>query len=123
MKTKAVKTSQLVGDDLDFAVAIAIGMKYSGCWLTDSHGDNFLLTADFDGFSRLWSPSTLWGQGGPLIDQHITKLLIPTNRDQDAIASINDIQHAGPSALIAAMRAVVAFYALDEVVPVLDRSS
>jgi len=117
------KTAELEGALLDYAVAMANGMNVTAehCGLSQSRkfvrvklpeGDpSGLIFIDF-------SPSTDWGQGGPIIERErisfqaaesggwYTYFDHPTERDATA---------AGPTALIAAMRAYVASKLGDEV--------
>lgn len=62
-----IKTSELLGDPLDFAVAKAIGApisRRSGGMICD--GEVVLMAPCGQ---KVWSPSTDWSQAGPLIEK------------------------------------------------------
>lgn len=59
-----IKTSELTGAALDWAVAKAIGSE-----LVEHQGDD-LRVEICPGLAAHWSPSTSWSQCGPLIDAH-----------------------------------------------------
>lgn len=93
-----IKTSELEGAALDWAVAKAVGSSTitldGGLW--------------YRGHNCLWSPSTDWSQCGPLIAEH--KILFDTD-DWSIIwatAGNSNISKGGDSHLIAACRAIVA---------------
>jgi hypothetical protein len=98
-----MKTSELTGAALDWAVAKCEGLL---------HDDG---TA-----SDYWQPSELWEQGGPIIDHHIDQLtrarINLTTVEWEAVAQGNDQCTAtGPTSLIAAMRCYVASKLGDEI--------
>lgn len=125
-----IKTSELEGLSLDYAVAVAEGHQdirlhqdMSGKFQVlcrrrdvDANGSPLYLL-DFD---TVWSPSTLWSQGGEIIQkQHISLLNDePPDRGVMWIADIGgwmcddfqlgETQETGPTHLIAAMRCYVA---------------
>lgn len=103
-----VKTSELTGAALDWAVAKC------GGWIK---GD-----ITHPKFCRLWRdqirtpaayPSTDWAQGGPIIEKHITKL--EDLGDSWGAEGVGVPEHFGPTPLIAAMRCYVASKLGDEV--------
>ena len=133
-----VKTSELTGIALDWAVAAANG--YRRCMpadLTiDALSDLIYETegwADENGFDRwsaiiidgrLWQPSTDWSQGGPIIEREEigTRRNAPCSkgREWEAGPSITAKGAGGkygygPTPLIAAMRCYVASKLGDEV--------
>lgn len=57
-----VKTSELIGPALDWVVAQAIGNPAH----MQEDGDGTVV----HGYSAVWSPSTDWSQGGPLIEKY-----------------------------------------------------
>lgn len=61
MKVIEVKTAELVGVALDWAVAKAEGDDH---WTSDRNPDWFAWRM------RNWKPSTDWAQGGPLIEKY-----------------------------------------------------
>lgn len=91
-----VKTSELTGAALDWAVAKSEGCK-----------GNFTV----DGYS----PSTKWSQGGPIIEWEMIKLVPHTDALWDAMYRDQNIPNDGPTPLIAAMRCYVARKLGDEV--------
>ena len=116
-----IKTSELEGAALDLAVGIAINGKSI---MTDIYGVHILGRS-------IWReveegricPSTDWSQGGPLIDELVT-VLVDSNLGGEWYAECSTNMHGrpldefdgkGPSALIAAMRAIVASEIGDEV--------
>lgn len=107
-KVIQVKTSELTGAALDWAVAVAVGHTITG----DSVQDGFILVgAGCDGdLQREFAPSTDWAQGGPLIDEYIGAASGPTNARSYSIACFKGsvLSHRGQTILIATCRAVVA---------------
>lgn len=109
-----VKTSELTGPALDWAVALAteagelkIGsegticcvyqMPEGGCW------------------TNLYEPSTDWNQGGPLIEQHLLVISPEPSKGWLARSYMDATEYYGPTPLIAAMRCLVASHLGDEV--------
>lgn len=109
-----VKTAELVGPALDWAVAMA------EFWEADRpqdgqirKGDVYMLVGPFRliglGVDKFYSPSTNWAQGGPLIDECDVWL---SDDEESCVASCPP--HAGRfvvdggTNLIAACRAIVA---------------
>ena len=121
-----MKTSELTGPALDYAVAVAnrrgpaynhysFGGTWSGWWLTEG-GE----------YERLPRYSTEWAQGGPIIDRMvrghfflIADDLHPIDADRIHVAygatEHQNFQGHGPTLLIAAMRCYVASKLGDEV--------
>ncbi len=106
-----VKTSDLEGAALDWAVAAVTG----------EHDDGEHASMEI-GLGR-YSPSTDWSQGGPLIAEKITVLIdceAGCYADTWANAGIygqafSEYDGQGPTLLVAAMRALVASEIGDEV--------
>ena len=113
-----MKTSELIGPALDWAVAKCefVGTPpfiiVSGCIYT-IEGDN-------------WNPSTDWAQGGPIIEREgvsVSKYATSLNQPPEAAwfaSEWNDdvnMEHIqeGPTALVAAMRCYVASKLGDEI--------
>lgn len=103
-----VKTDDLIGPDLDFAVAQAIGEQvefYCGCvclmtaW--DEHGDR-----------PNYQPSIDWAQGGPLLELKNWSLPYRATARHHLgkyeACSPGGLPHNGDTPLIAACRAIVA---------------
>lgn len=101
-----IKTSELEGVGLDWAVEKALGGVRKG------HRVDFPSGYWCVG---LYRPSTGWDQGGPLISRRLVKLT-PLQKDVGKLAywraaimvPMDTIIADGPTALIAAMRAIVA---------------
>lgn len=110
------KTTELEGELLDLAVAKAMGYR----WLAEVPEDlcGTWYAGECDGGINNWEPHENWAQAGPIIERERISLQAaesggwytyfdhPTERDATA---------AGPTALIAAMRAYVASKLGDEV--------
>jgi hypothetical protein len=124
-----VKTSELSGAALDWAVAIAGGLEFDekGCAIW--YGDD---PPYYEAARRPFIPSTNWAQGGPIIEREriqVGPLYLgsgekewfahnhSTMRWDEAGEFINgsDGQSHGPTPLIAAMRCYVASKLGDEV--------
>lgn len=125
-----IKTSELTGAALDRAVSVAQGYDYD---IVDGQvvtGMSVLITSgDFAGChtDEVFSPSTDWAQGGPIIKREIGNLY----RRANAMASEPEVwtgiaykrtpeytavfHQDGPTPLIAAMRCYVASKLGDEV--------
>jgi len=76
MKTRNVKTADLTRAPLDWAVTVAMGMKYQ---IVGNSFDTSWLEDRPDGsrsrvFGR-YRPSTDWGQGGPLISEYMVRFV------------------------------------------------
>ena len=99
-----MKTSELSGPALDWAVAKCEGLTYWDddrlCFANEPHGEDF-------------KPSTDWAQGGPIIEREKIEL---THDGFEWWARIwADEDYEGPTPLIAAMRCYVASQLGDEV--------
>ena len=113
-----MKTSELTGAALDWAVAKCEGLLCFG-YRTD--GERFAVE-DSDGNIEGFMPSTDWSQGGPIIEREHISL---DQRDNGALvlaclnapndSELNEIWANGPTPLIAAMRCFVASRLGDEV--------
>lgn len=89
-----MKVSELEGADLDYWVAIAIGMK------------NYI----YPGTGRRYSPSSDWSQGGPIIERERMSIRSVTPMDTQVWyveLGLNCFAY-GETMLIAAMRCYVA---------------
>lgn len=115
-----VKTSELIGDALDWAVATALGWKrfpsdftgLAGVWCKDPDNAPLGPTVPVIDFS----PSTNWSQGGPLIERYkIDVFKAPSNFVEKWAAYCEPPMQQGPSPLAAAMRTIVAAKFGDEV--------
>lgn len=106
MDTVEVKTSELIGQALDWMVA-----KAEGLLVNDTTGLDRGLCKPY-----CYSPSTLWIQGGPLIDKYgiCTLQYSKDCHDLDpentwtACGRGDDNYFEAPTALIAACRSIIA---------------
>lgn len=108
-----IKTSDLIGAQLDWAVAVAVAAYCQETGSNDLHsGKHWVI----HGFKPMrwddWTPSTDWSQGGPLIERFGLEI---TRYNENFWAAIkkweydfNDYYPVGETILIAAMRAIVA---------------
>lgn len=125
-----VKTAELIGPALDWAVAKAseipmFSMGVDGNWpgnnaVTVATSVNPAVIVDLMGRMFLeanlrsvpWSPSTDWAQGGPLIEKFDVDLFSPLGTGGPWGAAIQmtaeDPMYEGHSPLVAACRAIVA---------------
>lgn len=101
-----MKTAELAGMALNFAVAVAEG------WEDFDEDDNGFTWHREKGSAWLtletFRPSELWGQGGPIIERE--RISVDAMYDAgDWVASLEHTKgFSGPSPLIAAMRCYVA---------------
>lgn len=95
-----VKTADLIGPALDWAVAKAVPQKH---WPVIV-GGKVMLDTDYDHIP--YSPSTTWQDGGPLIDSLVA--IISKRVEGSWWSHSGNNLGEGPSALIAACRAIVA---------------
>ena len=116
-----VKTSELTGPALDWAVQFILGLDYEiidGLPVTG----HIIFEKSGLGFDEVFTPSTNWAQGGPIIDRERISIRQWTNvpivhayMPQDDAPWASD----GTSPLIAAMRCFCE-YKLGDVVEVPD---
>lgn len=108
---KTIKTSELIGAALDWAVAKCEG--HTGLWIEDDLHGNLII--------RPYTPSTDWAQAGPLIERGGITV---SKEDgcwsayfRDNLFENDGSEHwqTGPTPLIAAMRCYVASKLGDEV--------
>ena len=118
-----IKTQDLIGPALDWAVATCLAQVHDGAMLngTVMHGlwisglftdPNYWIRVDE------FSPSTRWSQGGPIIEREGIDVFTEKKTPESWVASIARYQNGGrlvgwrihqygPTPLIAAMRAYV----------------
>lgn len=106
-----MKTSELTGAALDWAVAGCLGFETLSdgiSWIIDDRGR----------YKQLPKYSTDWAQGGPIIEREIAKIERFSDSLWEATAftkNAQDFVKDGPTPLIAAMRCYVASKLGDEV--------
>jgi hypothetical protein len=103
-----MKTSELTGAALDWAVA-----KCEGLTVNIDGGMVRLIGQPFDRHYDFWAPSTDWEQGGPIIERERIELEHDGHTWWARIRADDD--YTGPTPLIAAMRCYVASKLGDEV--------
>lgn len=110
-----MKTSELTGAALDWAVAKCEGLLAFGHKRISEDCVIKLSTGEFEKFT----PSTNWAQGGPIIEREVAKI----ERFSDALweatiftrKNAQDFVQDGPTPLVAAMRCYVASKLGDEI--------
>ncbi|WP_343577994.1 phage protein NinX family protein [Pseudomonas sp.] len=116
MRTMEVKTADLIGPALDWAVAATSGVPLEfvdgKCFVP---WGNAIPGCAKNGATH-WSPSTNWSQGGPLIDKHRFEFeWVDSDWHGEPLQFFTacgcdmpaDATSAGPTHLIAACRAIV----------------
>lgn len=107
-----MKTSELTGAALDLAVALCDDIVDK--WFDSGH-----LTVNGD----IYSPSTDWAQGGPIIEREEIELTFDRANETDTLwrsemfdmEGVSIAHEYGPTPLIAAMRCYVASKLGDEI--------
>jgi hypothetical protein len=109
-----MKTSELTGTALDWAVAKCEGIIGVDGRHTDEYCDSLRHDQDGD-----YSPSTDWSQGGPIIEREgisVDRAGLAWTADlSDSVGGYIEHTESGPTPLIAAMRCYVASKLGDEV--------
>ena len=105
-----VKTAELTGISLDYAVALASGaeaFQSNGIrWFCTLHGNTYALSSGWGSMS--YRPSTNWAQGGPIMEQE--RISLQAGHSGWWVASILNLNDdatfsmGGSTPLIAAMR-------------------
>ena len=108
-----MKTSELIGAQLDWAVAKCETAKCAGSFL-----DGVVVSPAY--LKGYWCPSTNWAQGGPVIERENMSLLPFDDKwearcKSDIPRTVKFMERRGPTPLIAAMRCYVASKLGDEV--------
>lgn len=106
-----IKTSELAGAALDWAVAVAEGERpiYTRHWVIPSHPEepHRVCVLKFQGYRQPYEPSQNWGLGGPIIERE--KISIRQWTNVPVVHAYMPFDGAewsedGASPLIAAMR-------------------
>lgn len=102
-----VKTADLIGAALDWAVAKAEGVSIR-VLSADNPGEQWQVQRQWRCDGPYW-PSQDWDQGGPLIDAHEIWLAGPAyyRTGWDASLGLSSEKSNGPTPLIAACRCIV----------------
>jgi hypothetical protein len=109
-----MKTNELTGAALDWAVAKAAAMTIEIRPAGTCGRPLYVLAAEAGRTPWTWEPSTSWHQGGPIIEREVIVLTHPkydcwTATGQDPTdLDVPLYQEDGPTPLIAAMRCYVA---------------
>jgi len=112
-----MKTSELIGTQLDWAVANCeggTGFWYDSVatyWITIDGKDRALSR----GWAQSYLPSTDWAQGGPIIERELIECAYLSTSKEWAGFIQGVAYGAGPTPLIAAMRCYVASNMGDDV--------
>jgi Protein of unknown function (DUF2591) len=102
---KTVKTSELTGNQLDWAVAKCEGLNIgtaSGCGIYTEE-------------AKWFAPSTDWAQGGPIIERYRIAIDHSEGNDWCASSEVSKRPQSAATPLIAAMRCYVAAKMGDEI--------
>ena len=113
-----MKTSELIGPALDWAVAKCEGhdvdMARGGWVIFDTHRDDPPPFNEYnDNRWHQYSPSTDWAQGGPIIERE--KITLEWTGENWMGYIRHDEELFGPTPLVAAMRCYVASKLGDEI--------
>ena len=112
-----VKTAELIGPALDWAVAKANGFAVQVrpyaefCNASTGHkvkARYHRVWYEFDGDLEEYSPSADWSQGGPLIDKHNVEILRAGDYVMAKLYGLTNAAGDGKTPLIAACHAIVA---------------
>jgi Protein of unknown function (DUF2591) len=116
-----MKTSELTGDALDWAVAKCEGHEWRCPWILEKHGYSAWRSYELGWGCWHGSPSTDWAQGGPIIEREEIDLdcdeFYSDNRKWMAsmVMHGNGFSATGLTPLIASMRCYVASKLGDEI--------
>lgn len=121
-----MKTNELTGVALDWAVALCKGLLEAGHVVVDfeymsGHDPIRLNPLPEVYYSPAYTPSTDWAQGGPIIEREYIQLTIDLAWEAHVICEdkkfggVERFACTGPTPLIAAMRCFVASHLGDEI--------
>ena len=116
-----IKTADLIGPALDWAVGIALELPVEICQIFQygrPNGKHYISIGetDKDGAEVDFEPSEEWSQGGPLVEQEWIELGAYHDQWRAVFhGEEGSIYRDGPTPLIAAMRCFVASRLGDEV--------
>ena len=98
-----IKTNELIGTALDWAVAYAEGRKFST--MQSSIGLKPFVVL-YDDPLGMFTPSTSWAHGGPILEREGISIYRMTS-DWSAAYNLSGAAQDGPTPLIAVMRCYV----------------
>lgn len=111
-----MKTSELTDIALDWAVAKC---KYPelvwGSSIGIHHASHQIVIPHLLEPQCYWNPSTVWAQGGPIIEGENIALYPHGDGSYEAEVFLNPLRNHGPTPLIAAMRCYVASVLGDDI--------
>jgi hypothetical protein len=113
-----IKTSELTGKPLDYAVAVCeggTGFIYDGITMCFEINNKTRVLAAGWTVGMNYCPSNDWSTGGPIIEREGIELSLISNYWEAMIAFSGKEPQKGPTPLIAAMRCYVASKLGDEV--------
>lgn len=119
MKMVKVKTAELIGSALDWAVAKADGFRVQYSRRMGLHCAEIMRVSAAETFIRMgcsYRPSADWSQGGPLIEKYKLRL-VPCDAGYFSYTDYMAFEGVGETALIAACRAIV-YHKIGDVVSV-----
>ncbi|SDO70975.1 Protein of unknown function [Halomonas shengliensis] len=111
-----MRVRELEGAALDWAVAQVTGIELDIIGMPNGAQHIGLKGRTSDGWPDVYSPSTDWSQGGPLIEQHLIELHTHTGQQYGEherwyavcpVSATGARCSLGPTPLVAAMRALV----------------
>lgn len=106
-----IKTSELIGSDLDWAVAVALGAHGQKTGSKNINGCKHWVIPGFEPMRwDNWTPSLDWSQAGKLIASHAIGFFGYDADNWQAVSAPEDVEYQGigPTHLIAACRLIVA---------------
>lgn len=113
-----IKTSELSGSDLDWAVAVALGAHGQETGSKTLKGCKHWVVPGFEPMRwDNWTPSWDWKQGGKLIASHAIGFVGHDADNWQAFSSPEDVTYrgVGPTHLVAACRMIVSAKLGDEI--------
>ena len=118
-----IKTADLIGPAIDWAVGTALELPVEICQIFQygrPNGKHYISIGetDKDGAEVDFEPSEEWSQGGPIIEEAgigTSKHFADWSQQWHWCGKLGGLIHHGPTPLIAAMRALVASKLGDEI--------
>lgn len=104
-----MKTSELTGENLDHAVALANGWELENYgWWKIERGPNGGQLCYAQGHKGEYQPSKKWEQGGPLLETYAVGVIAISDAEWAAVEQITHCHGRGKTYLEAGMRCYVA---------------